>query len=189
MVFKKTLLYPFNINTPYFEGYAWAMELALRMKARLQLFTTTEVAPGITTTPDSIYHSLLEAQGYFLEHYQHSGIKSNVAALEPNIVKGNLKDELISHLRKKSVDIVIIDPFFLSTHFREITEIEKQSKGLIILPEHKEPSSEKSHPPGTDHFYDVLRRAELYKLPENFFNTLGNDLSVFNYLRRFFQKK
>ncbi len=101
MVFKKTLLYPFHINSPYFEGYAWAVELALRMNAKLQLFTTTTLSPGETIAPDSIYHSLLEAHGYYLEHYQHPGIKSSDVARVPNIVKGELKGELIAHLKKK----------------------------------------------------------------------------------------
>ncbi len=59
---------------------------------------------------------------------------------------------------------------------------------MIVLPEGQRPSEDKAPQPMADHFYDILRKSELYKLPENFFSTLGNDRSVFNYLRRFFQK-
>jgi len=188
MPLKKTLLYPFYVNSPYFEGYAWAVELALRMKAKLQLFTSTTIPSGATIPADSIYHSLLEAHGYYLEHYKNPDIKLSDISRKPNITNGLLKDELISYLRKNRVDIVIIDPLFLSAQIKEIPEIEKQAKGLIFLPERK--SFENiSAQPLTDHFYDVLQRSELYKLPENFFVTMGNDLTVFNYLRKFFQKR
>jgi hypothetical protein len=189
MVFKKTLLYPFDINSPYFEGYAWAVELALRMKAKLQLFTTTIRPYGEPIADDTIYHSLLEAHGYYLEHYQHAGIKSNEVVREPNIVNGDLKNELLIHLKKNPIDIVIIDSEFLSRNFKTIGDIERESRGMIILPDGQSPSENKAPQPMADHFYETLRKSELYKLPENFFSTLGNDLSVFNYLRKFFQKK
>ncbi len=188
MRFKKTLLFPFHINSPYFEGYGWALELALRMKARLQLFTTTSV-PGETISPDLIYDSLLEAQGYYLEHYQHPGLKSGDIVTEPTIINGDLTEELVNHLKTNDIDIVVINHHFLSTHFKGLREIEKESKAMIILPERQNPSENKAPQPMIDHFYDILRRSELYKLPENFFATLGNDISVFNYLRKFFQKK
>ena len=186
MALKKVILYPFAINSPYFEGYAWAVELAFRMKAKLQLFTTTAIAPGITAPFDSIYHSLLQAHGYYLEHYNHSESKPSEVSREPSITNGELKDDLILHLKTNPVDIVIIDPPFLSTQFRGLSEIGKQAKGMILLPENLDVSQSLTY---NDHFYDVLRHSELHKLPENFFVTLGNDKSVFNYLRKLFQKK
>ncbi len=188
MRLKKVLLYPFYINSPYFEGYAWAVELAMRMKAKLQLFTTTTLSSGETIAQDSIYHSLLEAHGYYLEHYQHPGGTSSEVTREANIVRGELRDELILHLKKNPIDIVVIDPIFLNSQFKALREIEKESHGMIILPKEQQPGENKDSQPMADYFYDTLRKSELYKLPENFFSTLGTDLSVFNYLRNFFQK-
>ncbi|CAN5459973.1 hypothetical protein BH09BAC3_BH09BAC3_15580 [soil metagenome] len=186
MPVKKTILYPFSINSPYFEGYAWAFELAFRMKAKLQLFTSTAVSPGVIVPPDSIYRSILEAHGYYLEHYKHPESQLRDVSREPSITHGELKDDLLFHLKSYPVDIVIIDTPFLSTQFKGLQAIERQAKGMILLPDASGVISTLSH---NDHFYDVLRRSELYKLPENFFVTLGNDKSIFNYLRGLFQKK
>ena len=187
---KKVLLYPFLIDRPYFEGYAWAMELAFRMKASLQLFTTITPSPEEKGTTDSIYHSLLEAHGYFLQHYQHDGIKANEVTRETCIVEGGeLKDALILHLRKHAVDIVIIDPFLSSSPAGEIHELVTESSGIILLSRDKPSPGQKPHRTRADHFYDRLRRAKLYKLPENFFDTLGSDHSLFNYLRKFIQRR
>ncbi len=187
---KKVLLYPFSIDCPYFEGYAWAMELAFRMRASLQLFTTISAAQNLNGSTDCIYLSLLEAHGYFLQHYQHKGIKSNEVKREACIIQGGeLKEELILHLKTNPVDIVIID-FSISTgHTEGVKEIVKESCGVILLSEDQPSGDNKHHPSRADHFYDRLRRADLYKLPENFFDTLGNDLSLFNYLRKFIQRK
>ena len=96
MALKKVILYPFAINSSYFEGYAWAVELSIRMNAKLQLFTTTAIAPGITAPSDSIYHSLLQAHGYYLEHYNHSESKPREVSREPSITNGELKDDYLN---------------------------------------------------------------------------------------------
>ncbi|MBY0433652.1 MAG: hypothetical protein K2U26_06045 [Cyclobacteriaceae bacterium] len=183
MTFSRTLLYPFSVNTPYFEGYAWAMELASRMKARLQLFTTLPHTPGYAFPSDPVYHSLLEAQGYYLQHYQHQVPYSKEVKREPFITRGALKDELLAHIRKHSIDIIIIDPAFSNEHHEALKEIVRESGAAIIL------HPENALTGNSDAFYERLRQAELYKLPDNFFSTLSKDGSVFNYLRTFFQKR
>lgn len=188
---KKVLLYPFSIDCPYFEGYAWAMELAFRMRASLQLFTTISAGQKVKGSTDSIYHSLLEAHGYFLQHYHQDGIKSNEVKHEACIIlEGELKEELISHLKTNPVNIVIIDSSVISgANTGGVKEIVKESAGVILLSEDQPSDDNMTHPSRADHFYDRLRRADLYKLPENFFDTLGNDHSLFNYLRKFIQRK
>jgi hypothetical protein len=186
MRLKKVLLYPFSAETSYFESYAWALELASRMNARLQLFTTT--TPGRpSTTRDSIYHSLLQAQGYYLQRYHHASNPAE-ARSEACIAEGSLPDELVTHLKKNPVDVVILDPTFISRHHRQLGDIINASGGVIALTASKDLAAGETSI-NTDHFYDVLRHAELYKLPENFFTTLGKDHSLFNYLRKLFQRK
>lgn len=184
----KKLLFPFSIHSPYFEGYAWAIELALHMQARLQLFTAISFGPPVNPSRDSIFHSLLEAKGYYLQHYQTTGTKENEVRAEPLIAEGELKEALLAHLKKQSVDIVILDTAFSSVS-KGIQEIVKESESAIILSENKFTPERYPHQALGDRFYDRFREAQLYKLPENFFTTLGNDRSVFNYLRKFFQKK
>jgi hypothetical protein len=184
MRFKKVLLYPFSAETSYFESYAWAVELASRMNAHLQLFTTTWLSGNLSFTRDRIYHSLLEAQGYYLEHYRRESNQTEIKS-EPYITDGDLTDELVSHLRKNTVDVVVLDPAFMAKHHRKLGEIVEASGGVIALPAGKRMDNDVK----SDYFYDILRKAELYKLPENFFSTLGKDQAVFNYLRRIFQKK
>lgn len=188
MSLLKVLLYPFSTDTDYFEGYSWAVELAIRMKAKLQLFTTTSAAQDNDST-DSIYLSLLEAAGYHLQYYPQEGMKSNELLQEPCIAAGELTQALIFHLKKTPVDIVILDPSFLSCHQNDLRDIVKESGGVIVLPSHKTLHKDKLSTGTTDHFYDYLRRAQFHKLPNNFFVTMSKDHSVFNYLRKFFQKK
>ncbi len=185
MRLKKVLLYPFSTEVSYFENYAWATELAWRMNARLQLITTTSLSNDRSSTRDAIYESLLQAQGYYLEHYRHSSSSAEIRS-EPFISDGDLGSALMSHLHKNSVDVVVLDGTFLSRNYKKLREIVDSSGGVIALPRTQDPIELQSR---SDHFYDILRRAELYKLPENFFSTLGSDSTVFNYLRRFFQKK
>jgi hypothetical protein len=115
-------------------------------------------------------------------------MKVNEVRREPCITAGELREKLLEHLKKNPVDIVIIDPAISYDLSRGVKEIVKQSGGVILLSKQGtgDPPPEQ---PGPDHFYEHLRRAELYKLPENFFASLGQDHSVFNYLRKFFQKK
>lgn len=184
MGISKTIVFPFSIDSLYFEGYAWAMELALRMDVRLQLFTT---APSGSS--EVVYQSLLAAQGYYLHHFRHDKKLVDKAKQEQHIVHGELSEELISYLKKSTPGILIIDPVFYSNHSQELREILKESGGAIILKRAQDDQVSPLSPPSiTDHFYNQLRNAEFYKIPENFFNMLGHDRSVFNYLRKFFQK-
>lgn len=185
---EKTLLYPFSIDSPYFEGYAWAVELARRMKARLQLYISTSPDTNNSHDNDALYHSLLEADGYYLQHYLEDGIKLSQVKMEPFLAAGELKEGLIAHLRKNPIDIVILDPSFSLTVREGLKEIVKVSRGVILLSNDHSPRREWPQTPSADYFYDNLRNAELHKLPRNFFITLGKDHAGFNYLRKFFSK-
>ncbi|HWA35158.1 MAG TPA: hypothetical protein VG737_13550 [Cyclobacteriaceae bacterium] len=185
MRLKKILLYPFSTEFFYFENYAWVTELAWRMNARLQLITTTSLSENLSSTRDAIYDSLLQAQGYYLQHY-HSGSNSGEIKSEPYIAEGDLGSALMTHLKNNPVDVVVLDASFLSRNYKKLGDIVESSGGVIALPRHPVTTNEKSK---SDQFYDTLRRSELYKLPENFFSTLGSDRTVFNYLRKFFQRK
>src|SRR5882757_5250303 len=113
MRLKKVLLYPFSTEASYFESYAWATELAWRMNARLQLITTTSLSDNLSSTRDAVYDSLLQAQGYYLEHYR-SGSKAIEIKSEPFITQGDLGSALVSHLKNNPVDVVVLDTSFLS---------------------------------------------------------------------------
>jgi len=186
MGIHKTLLYPFSVNASYFAGYAWATELALRLNARLQLFTVTR--SDDPAAAEAVYQSLLAAHGYYLHHFQHDKARMTRAIREQYIVAGELKDGLIQHLKNNQVDIMIIDPAFQSLQGNSLKEIVREAQGAIILSNQPDPGGELGQLSITDHFYNQLRNAEFYKIPENFFSSLGHDHTVFNYLRKLFQK-
>ena len=131
MGISKTLLYPFTVNSPYYEGYAWAVELAQRLNAKLQLFTAVESADETTT--EDIYQSLLAAHGYYLHHFRHDNSKPDRIIREQYISTGEFQNELKKHLKGNPVDIMIIDPVFQSLHTKDLKEIIRESGGAIIL--------------------------------------------------------
>jgi len=182
MGIHKTLLYPFSVNSSYFEGYAWAFELALRLNARLQLFTVSH------SDEEAVYQSLLAAHGYYLHHFKHDPATRSRILREQYIVTGVFREELAKHLKNNPVDIMIIDTAFQAQHSSHLKDIVKESNGAIILSNNPVYADDSSVSSITDHFYNQLRNAEFYKIPENFFSSLGHDQTVFNYLRSFFQK-
>lgn len=183
----KTLLYPFSTTTSFFEGYAWAIELALRLNAKLQLFT---VIPGSDeASVDKAYQSLLAAHGYYLHHFNHDTSNQSRLIQERFIVRGEIKDGLIMHLKNNPVDIMIIDTVFQSLHRADMKEIVRESNGAIMLSDHMTETESSSSFSNTEYFYNQLLHAEFYKIPENFFSSLQHDHSAFNYLRKFFLKE
>jgi hypothetical protein len=176
----KKILFPFSVDTPYYEGYSWAVELASKMEAELWLFTSSEDKRD--ETRQQIFHSLLGAQGHYLQSAQpkHKDFKIKT---ERWIETGNLKNALLSFLKSNPVDITVLD-ISLPIDKQSESEVIDYSKGAIVL-------REKNEKRGTSEnkFYEKLQDAELYKLPENFYNTFSNDHSLFNYLRKAFKRK
>src|SRR5690348_9927292 len=90
----KKILFPFSVDTPYYDGYSWAVELAAKMEAELWLFTTS--TDKKEETVQHIFHSLLEAQGHHLQLSSNSG--TTKIKTERWIETGNLKNALLSFL-------------------------------------------------------------------------------------------
>jgi len=180
----KKILFPFSANTvSYYEGYSWAFELASKMGSDLVLFTTAPSKDELSL--QTIYHSLLGARGHYLQSVYHKNSKP--ARTEPLIEKGDFKKKLLEFLKKNTSYITILDPSLPFFDQPILSEVIRFSNGVIVLPNSLEQQSLENNPEGA--FYDKLHEAELYKLPENFFDTLGDDRSLFNYLSRFFKTK
>ena len=169
MSFKKEFLFPFLSHRTYFESYAWSVELATLMKTKLRVFTTTPSLCQALHSNASIYHSLLEAQGYYLQHYLQKGTRPDVLR-EPCIEPGELEEKLIFHLRQNPDDVVILYPGILLENQIGLDEIVKEAGGAIILPPERSPEPDG---PTREHFFDRLRRVQLHKLPGNFLATTG----------------
>lgn len=184
MSVHRTILFPFEIQGNFFDGYSWTLELAHRMNARLQLLTTDQGTLEKPVPADSLYQTLLQAQGHYLQYYHHEDRLGAELKPEPIIMKGELKTSLLSYLQDTDIDILVVDAS-LNADRSELQEIIAQVPSAIILP--KAPRVTRNWL-RSDRFLELLRRAELHRLPENFFSTLGQDKSVFNYLRRLFQK-
>ncbi len=170
------------------------MELAARMNAALFFFTTVpETEKNKAQFVDNLSHTLLEAQGNYL---QHSSIDLSPAKTERHIGEGEFSFSLSKFVKKNRFDIIVIDPVASSLPQNTLNYVVENSDGVIVLPEHTHhpyptPAS-LSHDEEkkvTEDFYDVLHKADLYKLPDNFFATLGQDKRLFNYLRSFFKRK
>ena len=179
----RTILFPFEIQGKFFDGYAWAVELANRMHAKLQLFTTKDRKGNDAIPGNDLFQILLEAQGHYLQYYHHEDRRSTESRPEPIIVTGDLKEALINYLDDNRVDILIVDAS-LQADRKQIREITAHASAAIVLPKS---ARGLRGIPRSDRFLDTLRRAELHRLPDNFFDTLGQDRSVFNYLRKLFQ--
>jgi len=175
----KKILFPFSVDTPYYEGYSWAVELASKMEAELWLFTASK--DKTEETVQQIFHSLLEAQGHYLQLSANKPAKVKIKT-ERWIETGSLKNALLTFLKSNSVDITILDSSLLMDKQSE-SEVIDFSRGAIVLSSKKEMTTEYE-----SQFYKKLQEAELYKLPDNFYATLGNDHSLFNYLRNFFKR-
>ena len=179
MSFKKEFLFPFLSHRTYFESYAWSVELATLMKTKLRVFTTTPSLCQALHSNASIYHSLLEAQGYYLQHYLQKGTRPDVLR-EPCIEPGELEEKLIFHLRQNPDEVVILYPGILLENQIGLDEIVKEAGGVIILHEARAAEPDRSI---REHFFDRLRCVQLHKLPGNFLATLGKDRTTFNFLR------
>jgi hypothetical protein len=173
----KKILFPFSIETLYYDGYSWAVELALKMEADLWLFTAS--ADKNDEAIQRIFHSLLEAQGHYLQLAPNKNSALKIKT-ERWIERGNLNDSLLTFLKANPVDITVLDSS-LPMDKEVKSEVIDYSKGAIVLPFNKKLN-------GQDHFYEKLHNAELYKLPENFYDTLSSDHSLFNYLRKVFKR-
>lgn len=179
----KTVLYPFSIHAAYFGGYAWSVELALRLNASLQLFSTMEADDE--TAGDTFYQSLLAAHGHYLHHFHHDKATQPHLVREQYLVKGEFREVLINHLRNNAVDILVIDKTMQTQLGDTLKDVVQESKSAIILSQLPEL---KPDIPITEHFYSQLRKAEFYKVPAHFYSSLHHDNKAFNYLRSLFQK-
>ncbi len=178
----KKILFPFSAATSsYYEGYSWASELASKMGTELLLFTSSPSKDEQSL--QHIYHSLLGAQGYYLQSAYHTD--SRPARTERWIETGDLKNTLLDFLKTNTSYITIIDPSLPLFDQPLLSEVIQFSGGVIVLP--SSPGQAEENNQGA--FYEKLHKAEVYKLPQNFFDALGSDRSLFNYLSRFFRKK
>jgi len=179
MLMAKKILFPFSVDTPYHEGYFWAVELAIKMKAELLLFTALETKDEQNV--QRVFHSLLEAQGHYLKQSPDKDLSHKIKT-ERCIETGNLTHSLLSFLKKNKVDITVVDTALPVNIQSELSEVIDHSPGAIVLNRNNAEKQQVS-------FYEKLQHAELYKLPENFYDTLGGDHSLFNYLRKVFRRK
>jgi hypothetical protein len=190
----KRILFPFSPGKSFNTGYNWAMELAGRMNASLLFFTTVPSDnKNNAESVQRVYHSLLEAQGSYLQQAHN---RLSPAKTERHIEEGEFTWSLSRFVKSNRFDIVVIDPTASSLAKDTLDYVVENSDGVIVLPEHQtDETFNRSDSPNasekklTEDFYNVLHQADLYKLHDNFFSTLGQDKTLFNYLRGFFKKK
>src|SRR4029077_10830312 len=102
-------------------------------------------------------------------------------------------NSLLKFLKTSEFDIMVIDPQASGLSSPAIDDVVAGSKAVIVLPDQAalsplERRLKETETKVTEDFYDILSHSDLYKLPGNFFKTLGQDKRLFNYLRGFFGK-
>lgn len=159
------------------------MELAARMNAKLFFFTAVPSEKNEAGLRH-VYHSLLAARGSYLQHANPLERKPTVKT-ERCIERGDFTWSLLKFVRRKKFDVIVVDPKASVLSPDTLQDVVAHSNGVIVLPEQTTGLDEPAHE-ATEQFYDILRNSETYKLPGNFFSTLGKDKSLFNYLRKIF---
>jgi hypothetical protein len=192
----KKILFPFSYSTEFQHGYSWAMELAVRMDAKLFFFTSVPNGKTDQGLVQNIYHSLLAARGKYLQHFNPSAKNAGAVKTERCIGEGEFTGALRSFVKKTTFDVVVVDPQASELSADTLDDVVRHSKGVIVLPSQKigldqppvsaDTETEKDI---TENFYDILRKSDTYKLPDNFFTTLGKDKNLSNYLRKLFGKR
>jgi Universal stress protein family len=188
-VYKK-ILFPFSPDRSLNAGYSWAMQLAARMNAALFFFTSVpDNEKNKAAFVHQLSHTLLEAQGNYL---QYASLQISPTKTERHIGEGDFPFSLLKFMKKNRFDIVVIDPDSSNIARTTLDYVVENSDGVIVLPTQPENSPailRHAENEITEDFYDILHRSDLYKLPDNFFTTLGQDKGLFNYLRGFFKRK
>jgi hypothetical protein len=182
---SKNLLFPFSTDSPYFEGYSWAVSLAVRMDANLRLLAKAPQSESPSEQHNTIFCSLLEAHGYYLERYHHHSWPRPGIRRQPLTNTGDLGQDLLNCLGDEPTDIVIIDPPFKEKHIKVVKKLMKGPTSIILLD--AKPGRSKIRVTHTDLFYQQLMEAEFHNLPPQFYMDLGKDISGYNYLRKLFQ--
>lgn len=178
----KTLLYPFSTDSQYFDGYSWSVSLAARLHIPLHLLA---MVPGNRDSDrDNIIHcSLLEAHGYFMEHYLQGQWKRPDTK---RISIPDLGDALLAHVNHEPGALIILDQSFCERNGPVFKKLIKGPMGVIVLPVRKRRRT-LTHPIA-DPFHEDLLKSAFYHVPERLYTDLSKDTSGFNYLRQLFQK-
>jgi len=174
----KKLLFPISTDHLFADGYAWSLELARRLKARLFLLALN----ARHDAREKIYHLLLEATGFYYTHYRHGAHTEKVTA-DTVFASGDFSEEVPQFIAANSIDIVVMGEGMNLASPISVPE-SLGSTGSIVLASIPLPQGEE----GKDRFYDHLVHASLRNLPPGFHAALGKDRAAYNFLRRFFQR-
>jgi hypothetical protein len=172
------------------------MELASRMNATPFFFTVVPAHHHHDKNRlSNVYHSLLEARGNYLQYFHLSNKGRSIPKTERLIEKGDFTWSLIKFVKKTKFDIIVVDLQASELSPTTLQDVVENANSVIVLPDQKQSLDHPLAGPGraiekkiTQDFYDTLGQSDLYKVPGNFFRTLGRDRRLFNYLRGFFRK-
>jgi len=189
------ILFPFSFEKNFHRGYSWTMELASRLNATPFFFTVIPFHQHDQNPLSNVYHSLLEARGNYLQYFRLSKTGKSIPKTERLIEKGDFTWSLIRFVKKTKFDIIVVDLQASELSPTTLQDVVENANGVIVLPDQKEARVNSLAGPSKaiekkikQDFYDILEHSDLYKVPGNFFRTLGGDRRLFNYLRGFFTK-
>lgn len=161
MMFQRPrIVFPFQGNQLSLQAYAWAKELAA--KVRLPFYVFCSLAPEHRYSKIHVYHEMLEADGFYFTHY--TGTPSDKTHIRMST--GDFVSNLQAYLKKHPADIVVVDP--MQTYLNESNRDRFMSypNGLVFL------RNTDSINETDEAFASLLNRAETHHLPPNFYHTI-----------------
>jgi hypothetical protein len=180
----KTILYPFRIDHDFRMGYAWSAELARRLKGRLSLFTTVTEATGESL--EEVYHSLADAQGFYVKNFQLLQLRLKPVRSERNFLKGEFLPTFRDFVNHDIPHILVLpSPIFPSDVIKEYIAAGQPVAVLPSIQNQEIPTTRRDR---SQWFIGMLKDVALYNVPASFFVTISEDQGLFNSIAAFFRK-
>ena len=171
-------MYPFRIDKDFRIGYAWSAELSRRLKYKHSLFTTLTATSNEPVA--DVYHSLAEAQGYYVKNFQllHLGLKP--VKSERNFLEGDFVETFIDFADQNPQHIIVLQSDLFSNEVMK--KVISSGRKVIVLSSNEILKSPATRKDRAQLFLMMLQNAALYNIPSSFFNTISEDIGLFNYI-------
>jgi hypothetical protein len=177
---RRTILYPFRIDTNFHAGYSWSAELSRRLKSKLSLFTTLD--PSSSEPVADVYRGLANAQGFYVKHFQVLQLRLSPVPTERHFVQGEFSRSFSDFVQENPPEMMILQSNLFSNE--RLKEFIHSGQKIIVLPPIEIPAATDDR---AQLFITILGKAALYNIPNSFFNNIGKDHSLFNAITRFFK--
>lgn len=177
---RGTILYPFQIDLNFQVGYSWSAELSRRLRSKLSLFTTLD--PSAAEPVADVYRALANAQSFYVKHFRLLQLRLSPVRSQRNFVNGDFSQSLTGFIQKNPPEIMVLQSSLFSNE--QLKEFIFSGQKIVVLPSIKTSEIPEDN---AQSFVTILAKVALYNIPDSFFNTIGQDASLFNAITKFFR--